>query len=252
MSYGFDGYTTFRPGMWHRIASRLWLCWAAADRPPPPAVVMVSGTVAEPPNMYLIFAAWFTIWSMATQMKSMNIRSTIGRRPVTASPTPEADDGLLADRRVDDASLAELLLEPAEGAEHAAEGADVLAGAEHVVVFAHPLADGLVERHHVGQAALGGRRCSGGSVAVTGLPSRCRRRRGSGRRWVGGWPRRSRWRRRCRRDRRPTPPSASVGRHDAGLGHARFEQQIGSRFFHTSTSSSVRYFRPRFCTPWWL
>ena len=74
--------------MWHSNASSDWLCWAAADSPAPPVVVMVSGIVAVPPNMYFSLAAWFTIWSIATRMKSMNIRSTIGRRPVTAAPMP--------------------------------------------------------------------------------------------------------------------------------------------------------------------
>ena len=32
--------------MWQSSASRLWLCWAAADSPAPPAVVIVSGSVA--------------------------------------------------------------------------------------------------------------------------------------------------------------------------------------------------------------
>ena len=76
------------PGMWHSSASSDWLCCAAAERPAPPAIVMVSGSVAVPPNMYLSLAAWFTIWSMATQTKSMNIRSTTGRSPVTAAPMP--------------------------------------------------------------------------------------------------------------------------------------------------------------------
>ncbi len=88
MSAGFDGMTTFRPGMWHSTASSDWLCCAAADRPAPAAVVIVSGSLAPPPNMYFSLAAWLTIWSSATQMKSMNIRSTIGRSPVTAAPTP--------------------------------------------------------------------------------------------------------------------------------------------------------------------
>ena len=56
--------------------------------PAPPAVVMVSGTETLPPNMYFIFAAWLKIWSMATPMKSMNIRSQTGRRPRAAAPTP--------------------------------------------------------------------------------------------------------------------------------------------------------------------
>ena len=86
--------------------------------------------------MYFILAAWFTIWSMATQMKSMNIRSTIGRSPVTAAPMPSPTIacsliGVSTTRRSPNCCL-----QAAERAEHAAEGADVLAGDEHVVVGA--------------------------------------------------------------------------------------------------------------------
>lgn len=86
--YGSHGMTTLRPGTWASQASRLWLCWAAAPRPAPEAVVMVSGTDSAPPNMYFILAAWLTIWSRQTPMKSMNMRSTTGRRPRAAAPTP--------------------------------------------------------------------------------------------------------------------------------------------------------------------
>ena len=63
----------------------------------------------------------------------------------------EADDRLLADRRVDDATLPELLLQAAVGAEHAAEGTDVFARTEDRFVLAHTKADGLVKGHHVGE-----------------------------------------------------------------------------------------------------
>jgi len=48
----------------------------------------VIGNVALPPNMKRIFAIWFAISSMHSPMKSMNMMSTIGRRPVAAAPTP--------------------------------------------------------------------------------------------------------------------------------------------------------------------
>ena len=38
--------------------------------------------------MNRILAAWFTIWSMAHAVKSMNWISTMGRMPVIAAPTP--------------------------------------------------------------------------------------------------------------------------------------------------------------------
>ena len=87
-SYGEEGSATFRPGTWASQASRLWLCWGPADRPAPPAVVSVSGTETSPPNMNFSLAAWLYSWSMATPMKSKNIRSQTGRRPRAAAPTP--------------------------------------------------------------------------------------------------------------------------------------------------------------------
>ena len=74
--------------MWHSQASRDWECWAAIDMPAPAIVWMVRGSVAAPPNMYFILAAWLTSWSMAMPRKSMNMMSMIGRVPVAAAPTP--------------------------------------------------------------------------------------------------------------------------------------------------------------------
>ena len=88
MSPALAGITVLSPGRGHSRASRLWLCWAPAESPAPPMVVMVSGRVALPPNMYLSLAAWLAIWSMDTSTKSMNIRSTTGRSPTTAAPMP--------------------------------------------------------------------------------------------------------------------------------------------------------------------
>ena len=45
------------------------------------------GTVAAPPSMKWIFAAWLTIWSIAWLVKSENWISTIGRMPARAAPT---------------------------------------------------------------------------------------------------------------------------------------------------------------------
>ena len=38
--------------------------------------------------MYLIAAAWFTIWSIASSEKLIVMSSTTGLRPVIAAPTP--------------------------------------------------------------------------------------------------------------------------------------------------------------------
>ena len=132
--------------MWQSIASRLWLCWAAADRPAPPAVVIVSGSLASPPNMYFSFAAWLTIWSAATQHEVHEHQVDDRAQPGDRGADAEADDRLLADRRVDDPALAELALQAVERVEHAAVRADVLAGDEHVGVGRHLQLDGLVER----------------------------------------------------------------------------------------------------------
>ena len=68
---------------------------------------------------------------------------------------PEADDGLLADRRVDDAVFTELLLQAVEGVEHAPEGADVFTGDEHVGIGGHLLEHRLAKGVAVGQLAIG-------------------------------------------------------------------------------------------------
>ena len=45
------------------------------------------GTDTWPPNMERALAAWLTIMSMASVMKSMNMISATGRFPVMAAPT---------------------------------------------------------------------------------------------------------------------------------------------------------------------
>src|SRR6266545_4102022 len=79
---------TTSPGTWANHASRLCECWAASRMPPPCGPRITRGTVALPPSMYRIFAAWFTIWSMVMAMKSQIWISTMGRMPATAAPTP--------------------------------------------------------------------------------------------------------------------------------------------------------------------
>jgi hypothetical protein len=46
-----EGATTFRPGTWAKIASKLSECWAAAERIVPSAQRSTIGTFACPPNM---------------------------------------------------------------------------------------------------------------------------------------------------------------------------------------------------------
>ena len=81
------GITTLSPGTWANHASRLCECWAAAPVPDPVGARSTIGTVAAPPSMKWIFAAWLTIWSIAWLVKSENWISTIGRMPASAAPT---------------------------------------------------------------------------------------------------------------------------------------------------------------------
>ena len=48
---------------------------------------MTIGTLTVPPDIYRIFAALLTIWSMARNRKSPYCTSTIGRMPIMAAPT---------------------------------------------------------------------------------------------------------------------------------------------------------------------
>ena len=96
------GITTLRPGTWANHASRLCECWAAAPVPEPSGARSTIGTVAAPPSMKWILAAWLTIWSIAWLVKSENWISTIGRMPASAGADGGADDAELGDRGVPD------------------------------------------------------------------------------------------------------------------------------------------------------
>ena len=64
------------------------------------------------PTCSSIFAAELTIWSRARIEKLNVIISTTGRSPSIAAPDAHAGEARLADRRVDDALVAELLEQP--------------------------------------------------------------------------------------------------------------------------------------------
>ena len=70
-------------------------------------------------------AAWLTIWLKPHAEKSANCISMIGRIPSIAAPIADADDGILADRRVEHPA-GKFLGEILGGLEGAAESADVL------------------------------------------------------------------------------------------------------------------------------
>ncbi len=85
-SAGDDGAAIFRPGIpWNQVPC---VCeWMAPKRPPPPtAERTTSGTVPCSFEMYQNFAAWLTSESIGSAMKSPNMISITGRRPVTAAP----------------------------------------------------------------------------------------------------------------------------------------------------------------------
>ena len=81
------GRTTFSPGTWANQASRDCECCAAAPVPEPDGARSTMGTLAAPPSMKWILAAWLTIWSIAWLVKSENWISTTGRIPHIAAPT---------------------------------------------------------------------------------------------------------------------------------------------------------------------
>ena len=80
----------------------------------------------------------------------------MGRIPSAAAPTAAPGDHLLADRRIDDSVVTELLRQAEVDAECAAEAtldADVLADQEDGLVAAHLLCDRLAQRFADRQAA---------------------------------------------------------------------------------------------------
>ena len=60
---------------------------------------MTTGTLTWPANMYDQFAAWFTIGSIASSMKSMRGWTTIGRMPCEGRADGGARRRVLRDRR---------------------------------------------------------------------------------------------------------------------------------------------------------
>ena len=102
--------------------------------PAPWGMRITSGTDTWAPNMYRIDAALFMIWSSASSEKLIVISSTTGRRPGHRRAHAHAHEGVLGDRRVAHALLAELLQQAGGHLERALEHAHVLAHEEHVLV----------------------------------------------------------------------------------------------------------------------
>ena len=85
---------------------------------------------------------------MAQKRKSAYCTSAMGRMPIMAAPSGHAGEARLRDGRVDHA-VGKLLLQPEGDGERPAPAAgdpDVLPDAEHPLVPAHLLRDGLPQR----------------------------------------------------------------------------------------------------------
>ena len=149
-SAGVDGATTFRPGVWANMTSRLCECWAVSCAPAPPGVRITIGTATLPPNICEILAAWFTTMSIATRMKLIVMISTTGRRPSIAAPTPAPTKPSSEIGRLADALAAPLLPEAGGDLVGALEAADLLAHQEDALVARELLVERAPQRLAVG------------------------------------------------------------------------------------------------------
>ena len=130
--------------------------WIAPKRPPPPTAQRItSGTGACSLDMYQYLADWFTRLSIARAMKSPNMISTTGRRPVTALPNAAPASASSEIGRVEHALVAELLREAGGRLEDASGRGDVLAEEHDPLVAAH----------------LGRERVANGGAQVGGHPA---------------------------------------------------------------------------------
>ncbi len=90
-----------------------WNCECIAPkRPPPPtAERTTSGTGPCSFEMYQNLADWLTRLSIGSAMKSPNITSNTGPQPGDGGPEGRSGQGELGDRRVEDALVAEALVQ---------------------------------------------------------------------------------------------------------------------------------------------
>ena len=96
--------------------------------------------------MYQYFADWLTSESIGSAMKSPNMISMIGRRPVTAAPnaapaSASSEIGVSITR-----SRTEALEQARRGLEDAAGGGDVLADEDHALVALDLFGDRVADR----------------------------------------------------------------------------------------------------------
>ena len=92
---------------------------------------------------YQYFADWLMRLSIASAMKSANMISKTGRRPVDGAAERRAGERQLGDRRVEDAVGAVALREAGGRLEDAAGARDVLAEEDHVLVALELLVERL-------------------------------------------------------------------------------------------------------------
>ena len=171
-SAGVAGATTFRPGTCAYHTSRFCECVAASCWPPPPGVRMTSGTLTWPPNMAWIFAAWFTIWSIASRLKLMVMISTTGRRPSIAAPiaAPTKPSSAIGVSRTRFGP--ELVQQPGRDLVGALEDTDLLAEQDDRLVPVQLGAQRVVQRLPVGDQSheittrFSGQRCGAFATVV--------------------------------------------------------------------------------------
>lgn len=98
----------------------------------------------------MILAIWLKSWSPQTIMKSANISSTTGRRPVRARANAHAHEPLLRDGGILYTQITILVPQTHGALEVAADDADVLAHLEYGIIPRHLLVQGLPDgvSHH--------------------------------------------------------------------------------------------------------
>ena len=158
-SFGFEHETTLRPAVCAKYASGDSEWCSTAPMPPPNGMRITIGhpDLALRPVVHLGDLADDLVVRRVDEAVELDLAD----RPVAADREADrgADDAGLGQRRVDDAVLAEVLLQAVGDAEDAAELADVLAHEDDLGVVLHGPAQAGVERLADGER-LGGHQCA--------------------------------------------------------------------------------------------
>ena len=145
-SYGVDGMTTFRPGMWAKKASTDCEWYSAPWTPPPYGARSVigqrEGAVGAEAHARRLGQ------DLVERGEDEVGELDLGHRPqaVDGGADRDADDHRLGQRRVEHAVAAELVVQPVGGQEHAALLAHVLAEHDDRLVAAHLLGERVADR----------------------------------------------------------------------------------------------------------